>query len=303
MGQSHQGSILLLVIAFASGMNVSVNYLLGLVNEKDRDRFFSDRKLFLKKVYNETARIEQVKAKHGNPGIPLDEIATDKRLWNAFRDEAPYPMNLITKVLCTDYSDISERRNIALVPIDKDIEKGVESILSELTEKEQKVIRLRFKENLTLGEAAKELGITDKRVRQVEAKALRKMSAPQQKMKMIYGERGYNISIRRKTIEKMLSETKEMEKEIKRIRENNDKETESPINLYTISVESLAFSNRAYNILKRQGLNTVGDIIDFYKEHGIDGLMKIRNMGRRSLDEILDKIGYHSWHFEYDDCD
>jgi DNA-directed RNA polymerase alpha subunit len=94
-----------------------------------------------------------------------------------------------------------------------------------------------------------------------------------------------------------------MEKEIKRIRENNDKETESPINLYTISVESLAFSNRAYNILKRQGLNTVGDIIDFYKEHGIDGLMKIRNMGRRSLDEILDKIGYHSWHFEYDDCD
>lgn len=185
----------------------------------------------LKKVYNETARIEQVKAKHGNPGIPLDEIATDKRLWNAFRDEAPYPMNLITKVLCTDYSDISERRNIALVPIDKDIEKGVESILSELTEKKQKVIRLRFKENLTLGEAAKELGITDKRVRQVEAKALRKMSAPQQKMKMIYGERGYNISIRRKTIEKMLSETKEMEKEIKRIRENNDKETESPINL------------------------------------------------------------------------
>lgn len=124
-----------MVIAFASGMNVSVDYLLGLVNEKDRDRFFSDRKLFLKKVYNETARIEQVKAKHGNPGIPLDEIATDKRLWNAFRDEAPYPMNLITKVLCTDYSDISERRNIALVPIDKDIEKGVESILSELTEK------------------------------------------------------------------------------------------------------------------------------------------------------------------------
>ena len=49
---------------------------------------------------------------------------------------------------------------------------------AHLTEREQKVIDSRFKEELTYKEIAKSFGVSTERVRQIEAKAFRKMRAP-----------------------------------------------------------------------------------------------------------------------------
>lgn len=52
------------------------------------------------------------------------------------------------------------------------------------------------------------------------------------------------------------------------------------------SIDELELSVRSYNCLKRAGINTVEDLC----EKTMDDLMKVRNMGRKSLDEILNKL-------------
>ncbi len=51
-------------------------------------------------------------------------------------------------------------------------------------------------------------------------------------------------------------------------------------------IEDLNLSVRAYNSLKRAGIDTVGQIIDLRE----DGISKIRNLGQLQLDEIFDTI-------------
>ena len=52
------------------------------------------------------------------------------------------------------------------------------------------------------------------------------------------------------------------------------------------SIDELELSVRSYNCLKRAGINTVEDLC----LKTMDDLMKVRNMGRKSLDEILNKL-------------
>ena len=51
-------------------------------------------------------------------------------------------------------------------------------------------------------------------------------------------------------------------------------------------IEEIEFSVRAYNCLKRAGINTVEDLIN-KKESEVN---KIRNLGKKSLKEVLDKV-------------
>ena len=56
-----------------------------------------------------------------------------------------------------------------------------------------------------------------------------------------------------------------------------------------MNIDELEFSVRTYNCLKRAGINTVGEILAFIKEDG-NGLRKIRNLGGKSENEILECI-------------
>ena len=53
------------------------------------------------------------------------------------------------------------------------------------------------------------------------------------------------------------------------------------------SIDEMQLSVRAWNALKRAGINTIGELIDVIQD---DGLMKIRNLGRKSMIEIKTKI-------------
>ena len=54
----------------------------------------------------------------------------------------------------------------------------------------------------------------------------------------------------------------------------------------TQPVEDLDFTVRTYNCLKRAQINTVGDLVGHTKEE----MIKVRNLGKKSLDEIEDKL-------------
>jgi DNA-directed RNA polymerase subunit alpha len=63
------------------------------------------------------------------------------------------------------------------------------------------------------------------------------------------------------------------------------------------SIDDLELSVRAYNCLKRAGINNVQDLINKSENE----MMKIRNLGRKSLKEVIDKIKDMGLSFRNDD--
>lgn len=68
------------------------------------------------------------------------------------------------------------------------LKEQLDEVLSTLTDREQKVLRLRFGMNdgraRTLEEVGKEFDVTRERIRQIEAKALRKLRHPSRSRKL-----------------------------------------------------------------------------------------------------------------------
>ena len=70
--------------------------------------------------------------------------------------------------------------------------------------------------------------------------------------------------------------------------EKDDKGKEKVLEM---TIEELDLSVRSFNCLKRAGINTVEDLISKSEED----MMKVRNLGRKSLEEVvfkLDSLGF-----------
>lgn len=65
-----------------------------------------------------------------------------------------------------------------------------------------------------------------------------------------------------------------------------DKETDDKDKVLDMNIDELELSVRSYNCLKRAGINTVGELTNKTS----DDMMKVRNLGRKSLEEVLAKL-------------
>ncbi len=65
-----------------------------------------------------------------------------------------------------------------------------------------------------------------------------------------------------------------------------DKEPEGKEKALDMNIDELELSVRSYNCLKRAGINTVAELINKTP----DEMMKVRNLGRKSLEEVLAKL-------------
>lgn len=65
-----------------------------------------------------------------------------------------------------------------------------------------------------------------------------------------------------------------------------EKEDSGKEKILEMTIEELDLSVRSYNCLKRAGINTVQNLIEKTEEE----MMKVRNLGRKSLEEVLQKI-------------
>ena len=77
----------------------------------------------------------------------------------------------------------------------------------------------------------------------------------------------------------------------------NAKQEDSKLKKLETSIDDLDFSVRAYNCLKRAGINTLGDLTAKSEVE----MMKIRNLGKKSLKEVIDKIKDMGLRFREDD--
>ena len=65
-----------------------------------------------------------------------------------------------------------------------------------------------------------------------------------------------------------------------------EKEDDEKDTVLEMSIDELELSVRSYNCLKRAGINTVEELTNRTSED----MMKVRNLGRKSLDEVLAKL-------------
>ena len=196
------------------------------------------------------------------------------------KEKKEYPKNLLSQVfvngLPTDLPD-----DITLV---------LEYIIQKtLTEREGRVLDMRYKRYMTMAAIGEEYGLRAERIRQIEAKAVRKLRHPSRSKYILMGMEGYINHLRDTAVDERLREYK---KEIvtleKKIAELTDTEYEEEKNeLENAPLAELDLSVRTFNILYRAGYSTVKELLDADAEK----IVSLPNLGLKSFSEIIDVLG------------
>lgn len=76
-----------------------------------------------------------------------------------------------------------------------------------------------------------------------------------------------------------------------------EKDEDGKEKVLEMTIEELDLSVRSFNCLKRAGINTVEDLIGKSEED----MMKVRNLGRKSLDEVVAKLASLGFSLSHDD--
>lgn len=299
------------LMTVADYFNVSVDYLCGRVDQIDE---------LYKKEVDELVRSSYEKYLHyGHGNIVRFDKPNEKPI-------ATYPYNLL--------DEINVRQSELIpYPISENQLASLEDVVEhQLSERESGVITLYFKEGCTLKEIGERYSVGQERIRQIIAKALRKLRHPARFNVIKYGT---NILELNETLREAEARYARLTSEINRINSlnesledrlvrltNGDDVDSSAKDTVTISKEicmmdDLELSVRPYNCLARAFRNknrnqiTSDDIFSLFitcneKESGLwlsthneemPNILKVRNLGKRSASEIAEKLlskGYDS---------
>ena len=195
------------------------------------------------------------------------------------KEKKEYPKNLLSQVfvngLPTDLPD-----DITLV---------LEYIIQKtLTEREGRVLDMRYKRYMTMAAIGEEYGLRAERIRQIEAKAVRKLRHPSRSRYILMGMEGYINYLRDTAVDERLREYK---KEIisleKKIAELTDTEYEEEKNeLENAPLAELDLSVRTFNILYRAGYSTVKELLDADAEK----IVSLPNLGLKNFSDLIDVL-------------
>ena len=149
--------------------------------------------------------------------------------------------------------------------------------VNELTDRERDILEMRYKHGMILEQCGKRFGVTKERVRQIEAKAIRKLRHPRYAKTYIMDTYGKAVKLQFE-VERLKSENEDL-RHLLDVRKGI--EEEKPV----VSIDEMELSVRAYNCLKRAGIDTLDDI----RGLTIERLVNIRNLGRKSAKEVIAK--------------
>jgi RNA polymerase primary sigma factor len=210
-----------------------------------------------------------------------DEL-TKEMISNGF----DYPLTFIETIFGKDvYHKPSSYIDIEYV--EKNFDENIKYLLETLNEREQEIINKRMIQGYTLEAVGKQYNITRERVRQIEAKAIRKIRLPQ---RIVYLTEGKKVLELKQDISKLKVELNNIKRELlnqikkpELIELNEDErillDNNQPISILDLSV-------RTHNALLRSGINTVGKLL----QCSYLDLCRVRNMGNKSRKEIIEKL-------------
>lgn len=172
--------------------------------------------------------------------------------------------------------------------------------LGDLTDREQNVLYMRFNNNMTLEQVGKQFGVTRDRIRQIEAKALRKLRHPRHAKHWLMDTMD-KAEEAMKERDRLKLENMELNHKLANVYASlglKEKAEEAagkvdPEIVKDLKVDELELSVRSYNCLKRAGYNRLSD----FNGKTMDNFMKIRNLGRKSLEEILTRLRANGYDF------
>ena len=142
----------------------------------------------LNKLSRSTARLNQALGRKPTAAEIADEMGISVEMVAAFTRAAQQPVSLETPIGDDEESslgDFVEDRQ-TLSPADAamalSLEEQTRKVLATLTPREEQILRLRFgigeRSDYTLEEVGQRFAVTRERIRQIEAKALRKLRSP-----------------------------------------------------------------------------------------------------------------------------
>lgn len=184
--------------------------------------------------------------------------------------QADYPINILNAI----FDQNILKTEIEIVPT---IIKDLELIYNEyLTEREIYVIKMRFIKQLTLENVGKLLNVGRERIRQIEARAIRKL------------RRGYiTNSLVYKIDDDIENKKQELNKLKNKIEKYNNKIQIRRIVTKPINIYELNFSIRTTNSLIRANIDTLEKLVKYTLNNEI---LKTRSLGKKSYFEILNKL-------------
>ena len=94
------------------------------------------------------------------------------------------------------------------------------------------------------------------------------------------------VSLAAKILNRQLNHFVELSDEVSTTEIMEKKEDTGKDKFLEMTIEELDLSVRAFNCLKRAGVNSVGDLIS----KSPDEMMKVRNLGKKSLEEVISKL-------------
>lgn len=208
--------------------------------------------------------------------------------------ESPWPYNLAEAIIGEPFPCVMTRDQM----------EGLREVSKHLTEREQECIWLYYKLGYSLGEIGKKYDLTAARVQQVIARGLRKMRHARLQDMVRHG---YSGSLMRGENKRLEDENRWLEERNMTLRERIEenlregdemsRELEEQVGVAVvdvpnldISIDELDLSVRSYNCLHRAGCYTVEDIVKYCKNPDKNGLLGIRNMGKRSAGEVAKRL-------------
>ena len=189
-----------------------------------------------------------------------------------------YPLDFIDALFGTN-------KMIDIAYIENNFDKNINYVLDTITEREALVVRKRFIEGYTFEAVALQFGVSRERIRQIEAKAIRKLRHPSRLYFIRYGE---EVKELQDDINKLTNDLLLKKEQLLNILANPDliELTKEEIEGAT-SIDTLDFSVRTYHVLRRSGVDTLLQLMS----KSVKQLRVIRNMGNKSIREIIEKLG------------
>jgi len=184
-----------------------------------------------------------------------------------------------------------------LTDIDNDVYiYGVLSALSTLSEKEQKVMLLLYKQNLTLRQAGSVMDYSGERIRQLKLRAISKLRHPSRSRTMLVSNIILQSDKYKNELEEVSKAYKTAANELAAIKRLVPEDILVQADtVYNEHIADLNLSVRLYNCLMKSNILTVHDILCI---RSLEELMSLKNLGKKCVIEIrqrMNELGFSDW--------
>ena len=239
----------------------------------------------------DTLPVEDLDTVEEEPLVKVKPVRHDGKARLPKDDGADFPENLAAAIgLGDDEEDLLKIEPVSTITMLAVME------VARLSEREVKVLMFRYRDRLELYGTGKQFGVTRERIRQIEAKALRKMRGRKACREIL--QKGFYQWTQEQIRQRADAIVEERIKQFKTqwlidhpepeyvAGDPVDPEINERASKMQMTIEELDLSVRSYNCLKRANINTVGDLV----KRSYDNMMCVRNLGRKSLEEIIAKL-------------